>query len=221
MRYKRLKSDLFTDYIFANTTSTWDNNEGGQVYTSSTNWIKIYPTSSRGDCRSLRPSQRRPTYTWIWTSKRRNHETDAEEGLWDHQCSLQIMWTIHTVPKPCRSWNKRTQKSCKAKHGKEVHTNALVGLLRRITKWHPVIHSAARRNDPWNAYQGKHAEHFETGWTRVVQLDQIQRRFPFLPRYRWSSSRDGSVPRPILDWKCATTSSRATEKLFNAPQSMR
>ena len=49
MRYNRLKSDLFTDYMFANTTSIRGNN-GGQVYTNSTDWIKIYPTSSKGDC---------------------------------------------------------------------------------------------------------------------------------------------------------------------------
>ena len=49
MRYNRLKSDLSTDYMFANTTSTRGIN-GGQIYTKSTDWIKIYPTSSKGDC---------------------------------------------------------------------------------------------------------------------------------------------------------------------------
>jgi hypothetical protein len=49
MRYNRLKSDLFTDYMFANTTST-RGNSGGQVYINSTDWIKIYPTASKGDC---------------------------------------------------------------------------------------------------------------------------------------------------------------------------
>jgi hypothetical protein len=49
MRYDRLKSDHCTDYMFANATSTRGNN-GGQVYTNSTNWIKIYPTVSKGNC---------------------------------------------------------------------------------------------------------------------------------------------------------------------------
>jgi hypothetical protein len=48
MRHNRLKSDLFTDYMFANTTSTRGNN-GGQVHTNSADWIKIHPLSSKGD----------------------------------------------------------------------------------------------------------------------------------------------------------------------------
>jgi hypothetical protein len=49
MRYNRLKWNLFTDYMFANVTSTHGNN-GGQVYNSDTDWIKFYPTLSKGDC---------------------------------------------------------------------------------------------------------------------------------------------------------------------------
>ena len=64
-------------------------------------------------------------------------------------------------------------------------------LLHRLTKQHPVIHSigfmCAWRNEPWNAYKGEYARHFKTGWTWVVQLDQIQGRYPFFPRHRWIS----------------------------------
>ena len=64
-----------------------------------------------------------PRYTHIWSSKRRNNGTDAEEGPW-RRCPRQRVWTIQPLPKSCRTWNKRTQKSCKAHHGKEVHTHA-------------------------------------------------------------------------------------------------
>jgi hypothetical protein len=50
MRYKQLKTDLFTDYMFAHITSTRGNTPGGQVYTNTTDWLKIYPTPSNGDC---------------------------------------------------------------------------------------------------------------------------------------------------------------------------
>jgi hypothetical protein len=49
MRYNRLKSNLFTDYMFTNVTLTCGNN-GGQVYNNDTDWIKLYPILSRGDC---------------------------------------------------------------------------------------------------------------------------------------------------------------------------
>jgi hypothetical protein len=49
MRYKQLKTDLFTDYMFANTVSTRGDTDG-QVYTNATDWLKIYPTPSKGDC---------------------------------------------------------------------------------------------------------------------------------------------------------------------------
>ena len=49
MRHNRLKSDLFTDCMFANTTST-RGDTGGQVHANSMDWIKIHPTASKGDC---------------------------------------------------------------------------------------------------------------------------------------------------------------------------
>jgi hypothetical protein len=49
MRYNRLKSNLCTNYMFANVTSTFGNN-GGQVYNNDTDWIELYPTSSQVDC---------------------------------------------------------------------------------------------------------------------------------------------------------------------------
>jgi hypothetical protein len=52
MRYKQLKTDLFTDDTFANIAST-RGNTGGQVYTNATDWVKIYPTPSKGGCHEM------------------------------------------------------------------------------------------------------------------------------------------------------------------------
>jgi hypothetical protein len=49
MRYNRLKTNLYTEYMFSNVTST-RGNKGGQIYVNDLDWTHFYPTSSKSLC---------------------------------------------------------------------------------------------------------------------------------------------------------------------------
>ena len=105
MRYKRLKSDAFTDYMFANATYMPGNN-GGQEYTNSTDWIKIYPTSSKGHCHETFDAHREGVPDTLISEKAREETMGQmwkkvrEAGVHYRECEPAHVAPSRTVLKP-------------------------------------------------------------------------------------------------------------------------